>query len=124
MPYCANSVLQDTVTKTTAFQGTGRDIGSAGAPNGELKLRFSISNYSAATAGAVWTPVVEHSDDNTAWLTLVTGTPRTCGTAAATALEHLVVGTRKRYVRMSVTLSPTTGTPTITYRADLGIAAP
>lgn len=124
MPYCANSVLQDTVTKTTAFQGTARDIGRSGAPGGELRCRLRIASFSAASAGAVWTPIIEHSDDATAWSTLLTGTARTCTTAAQSAVEFFTIGTNKRYIRQAVQLSPTTGTPTITYTSELGIARP
>lgn len=123
MAYDALNVLQDTVTKTTAFQGAAYDLKTS-TPLRGLKARVRVTNYNAAGAGAVWTPIIEHSDDGTNFTTLATGTPLTCGTAAATSLQHLPVSTRKRYIRASTLLSPTTSSPTITYNVELGIGEP
>lgn len=123
MAYDELGALQAAVTKTTAFQGTGYDL-KTGTPRRGLKARWRVTDYSGAGAGAVWTPVIEHSDDNTTFQTLATGTPLTVGTAAGTSLQFLPVNTRKRYVRASVTLSPTTSSPSISYAVELGIAEP
>lgn len=122
--YDALLVLQTQVTKTTAFQGTGVDL-KGGTPRRGLKARVLISDVSGAGAGAVWTPIIEHSDDNTAFTTLSTGTAQTVGTAAAVPAPLFIpFETSKRYVRLSVTLSPTTSSPSISYQGDIGIARP
>ena len=123
MAYDELGTLQASVTKTTAFQGAAVDL-KVGTPARGLKARVRVTNYSGAGAGAVWTPVIEHSDDNTTFTTLATGTALTVGTAAGTSLQFLPVNTRKRYVRAAVTLSPTTSSPSITYAVELGLGEP
>ncbi len=123
MAYDANSVLQAAVTKTTAFGSAALDL-KTGTPRRGLKARLRVTNYSAAGAGAVWTPSIQESDDNTTFTDLVMGTPLTCTTAAQTSRQFLNFETSKRYVRLNVALSPTTSTPTITYAAELGTARP
>lgn len=121
--YDALAVLQAQVTKTTAFQGTGFDL-KTGTPRRGLKARVIVSDYSGAGAGAVWTPIIEHSDDNTTYTALSYGTPLTVGTAAATNEQFIPFETSKRYVRQSVLLSPTTSSPSISYLSEIGIARP
>lgn len=120
--YDALGVLQASTTKTAAFAGTGFDL-KTGTPHRGLVCRLRVTNFSGAGAGAVWTPQIEHSDDNTAYTTLVTGTAMTCTTAAGTSLQMLRFQTGKRYVRLAVALSPTTSAPTITYAGEIGLAA-
>lgn len=122
MPYDANAVLQAVVTKTTAFNGTGFDQG--GTPRRGLKVRVRVTDYGATATGAVWTPAVDHSDDNTTYTRLATGTPLTAATAAGTSLQFITVETSKRYIRGAVDLSVTTGAPSIIYKMELGVARP
>lgn len=126
MPYDANITMQSLVTKTTSFSSTAVDLGT-GTPRRGLKARFLIPSYiSATTSGTVFTPSIEHSSDNTTFTTLVSGNALTGGTAAVTTAlpQWLPFSTRKRYVRSVVTLTSTTGSPSITWQADLGIAEP
>ena len=121
MPYDANAVLQAAVTKTTAFNGAGFDLGT-GTPRRGLKIRFTATNVSGAGAGGVFSPHIEHSDDNTTFTDLVYFDALTVGTAAATSQQWATAETDKRYIRLATDMSVTTSTPTMTYYADIGIA--
>lgn len=122
--YDANLVLQSAVTKTTTFNSTGVDLGT-GTPRRGLKARFVLTSYaSVATAGTVFTPSIDHSDDNTTYYSLAVGVPVTGATDAGTALIHVPFETSKRYVRATMTLSPSSGTPTVIYYAEVGVARP
>lgn len=121
--YDALLVLQSAVTKTTAFASTGVNL-PTGTPKRGLRARFIATNVSAPTAGAVFTPTIDHSSDNTAWTNLATGTPLTAGTAATTSEQFIPVNTQKAYVRLNVLQSPTTGSPTMTYYCELGNSEP
>lgn len=124
--YDANLVLQALVTKTTAFAGTGIDL-KTGTPRRGLKVRLIVSSYiSAATAGSVITPYVDHSDDNTTFTRLTDFLPITGGTAAVvpTAPYFRTVETSKRYIRGGIEISPSSGTPSISYLMDISLARP
>lgn len=122
--YDALSSLQTAVTKTATFNGTGKDL-RVGTPRRGLKARFIVTSYvSTGTAGTVFTPTIDHSDDNTTFTTLATGTAMTGATASATAVIYIPFETSKRYVRASITVSPTSGTPSIVYAAEIGNARP
>jgi len=123
MAYDALGALQTQVTKTTAFGGTGYDL-KTGTPRRGLKARFIISNYSGAGAGGVWTPGIEDSDDNTTFTLLSQGTPLTIGTAAGSGVVFVPFETSRRYVRAAVALPVGTSTPTISYKADIGLSRP
>jgi hypothetical protein len=123
MPADALGALQTAVTKTTAFNSTGYDL-KTGTPRRGLKARFIVTDYSGAGAGAVWTPAIDHSDDNTTFTRLSQGTALTVGTAAGTSLQFVPFETSKRYVRAALDLSPTTSTPSITYKVDLMLSRP
>lgn len=122
--YDANLILQSATTLVSAsLNGTGLDL-KTGTPRRGLKARFVVDSYVAAATGAVLTPSIQHSDDNTTFTTLASGTPLTPGTAAAAAIVHVPFETSKRYVRSVITMSVTTGTPTIVFNADVGVARP
>jgi hypothetical protein len=121
--YDALTVLQAAVTKITAFTSTGLDL-KTGTPRRGLKARFPITNYSGASAGHTWTPTIQGSSDNTTFYTIAQAPPLTTTTAAQTAVVFLPFETSYRYVRAIMSVSGTTGTPTISYSADIGLARP
>jgi hypothetical protein len=123
MAYDALSVLQALVTKATSFTSTAVDL-KTGTPRRGLKARMLVSNYSGASAGHTFTPTIEGSSDNTTFVTLSTGPVLTTTTAAQTAENFISFETSYRYVRLNVTLSGTTGTPTISYLAVIGQSRP
>ncbi len=124
MAYDALQQLQALVTKTTAFNSTGIDLITQTARRG-MFARVIATNYSGSAAGAVWTPAIDASSDNTTYVRIATSeTALTCATGAATAELFIPVNTAKRYIRAAVDLSPTTGTPTISYQVDLGLSRP
>lgn len=123
--YDANSVLQALVTKTATFSGAGYDL-KVGTPRRGLKLRILTSAFiSSATAGTVFTYSVQDSTDNTTFTNLAYGPAITGDTAAGAAREDFIpIETSKRYIRLVTTVSPSSGTPSISYYAELGIARP
>lgn len=122
--YDANLILQSATTLVSAsLNGTGLDL-KTGTPRRGLKARFIFDSITVAAAGAVITPSVQHSDDNTTFTTLATGTPITPTTAGTSGIVHVPFDTSKRYVRSVLTMSVTTGTPTVVFNADLGVARP
>ena len=124
MAYDANASLQTAVTKTATFNGSGVDLGT-GTPRRGLKARFIFTEYkSVGTAGTVFTPSIDHSDDDTTYTSLAVGTPLTGATAAGTAVVFIPFETSKRYVRATLTVSPSSGTPSAKYYAEIGNARP
>lgn len=121
--YDAKLVLQALVTKTTTFNGTGLDI-KTGTPRRGMVARVLVSNYSCTATGAVATFSIDTSSDNTTFNTHSSADPITLGTAAATKQLFIPVTTRKQYIRLSCSLSVTTGAPTLSYLGDLGISNP
>ena len=121
--YDSLEVLQALATKVTAFNSTAIDTISGTSRRG-LKARFIVASYSSATAGNVFTPAIDHSDDNTTFTRLAAGTPLTCATATASAVVFVPFETSKRYIRCALDLSASTASPTITYTVDLGTARP
>jgi len=120
--YDANSELQAQVTKTATFNGSAFDLKTQ-TPRRGLFARLIVTNHqSVGTAGNVFTPTIQHSDDGTAWTTLTTGDALTGATAAGTNEQDIPFTTRKRYVRLTITQTVTSGTPTIAYNAYIGIA--
>jgi len=131
--YDANASLQALVTKTTSFDSAGYNLspGSGGGinfgtPRRGLKARVIVSAYSSpGTAGTVFTFNIQDSSDNTTFQTIASGYPITGATAAGTAQTIFIpFETSKRYVRLSMSMSPSSGTPTISYLADIGNARP
>lgn len=113
----ANAVLQALVTKTTSFTGTGVDL-KTGTPRRGNRYRFIVTNYSCSATGAVVTPNISHSSDNTTFTVIASGDPLTLGTAAATAEFVIVAETQKRYIAAALAFSVTTGTPTVSYQVE------
>jgi hypothetical protein len=121
--YDALGVLLTQFTSVTAYTSSGVDL-RTGTPRRGLKARVIISNYSGASAGHTWTPTVQGSSDNTTFYEIARAAPVTTGTAAATAVVFVPFETSYRYVRTVMALSGTTGTPTISYKADIGLTRP
>lgn len=123
MPRDYSASLQTAVTKTATFQGTGLDL-ITGTPKRGLWARFNFASFLSTTAGSTFTPSIEHSDDNTTFTTLTTGSAVTGATAANTSTVPQLLNffTKKRYVRSAMTIASGSG-PTITYSVDL-VASP
>lgn len=122
MPADVSGVLQSTVTKTASFNSSGYNL-LTGTPKRGLVARFCIASYiSGGTAGALFTPSIEQSDDNTTFVACASGLAITGGTAAVTTLapQFIHFFTKKDYVRSVITVTNTvTATPSITYKVDL-----
>lgn len=123
--YDVNSSLQALVTKTTTFSSTGVNL-PTGTPRRGLKARVITSAFSSpGTAGTVFTYNIQDSSDNTTFETISSGHPITGATGAGTAREDFIpFETSKPYVRINMTMSPSSGTPTISYLADIGVSRP
>lgn len=125
MPYDAKTVLQTLTTKTDDFSGTAVDLTEGGTPRRGLFARVVVTGYrSQATAGSTFRFNIDHSDDNTTFTSLTFGDTLTGGTASASAVQYIPVNTDKRYVRLTLDRIVASGTPSITYSADLGISKP
>lgn len=123
--YDALGVLQAQVTLgTTSFTSTGVDIRS-GTPRRGLKARYIMTNYQGTSAGHTYTPIIEGSSDNTTFYEIARAPlPLTTTTAAQTKEVFVPFETSYRYVRSKMTLSGGTGTPVISFSADIGHARP
>jgi len=122
--YDAQDVLQSLVTKTASFNGTGKNI-KTGTPKHGQHARFLVSDYkSPGGAGAVWELRIEHSSDDTTYHTLAPAQRLTCATGAATTEVLVPFNTTRAYVRAALELVTTSGTPTISYLADIGLGFP
>lgn len=122
MPADISGVLQAVVTKTASFNSTGYNI-PTGTPKRGLIARFAWPTFiSGGTAGALFTPSIEQSDDNTTFVACASGLAITGGTAAITtqAPGFIHFFSKKAYVRAVLTITNTvTATPSIVYQADL-----
>lgn len=124
MPYDALEILTTLVTKTASATHTGLDLGT-GTPRRGLKARVIVTALMGSLSGAIFTPAIEHSTDNTTFTRLAQADPLTVvSTTTATAEVFIPFETSKRYVRAALDGSPTTGTPSISYRIDLGLSRP
>jgi len=123
--YDALLIAQSLTTVTAVRNGSGVDL-ETGTPRRGLKMRFLITSHIAVgTAGNVFTPQVWDSDDNTTFTLLSAGTPQTGATAATTnQIVFVPFETSRRYIRASMAQSVTSGTPSISYSADIGVARP
>lgn len=121
MPADISAVLQSLVTKTATFNSTGFDLITR-TPKRGLVARFAIpSLISAGTAGAVFTPSIEQSDDNSTFIPCAPGIAITGGITANTTLTPSFIRffTNKRYVRAVMTVAAGSGTPSVVYQADI-----
>ena len=123
--YDALSILQTLTTLgTTSFTSTGVDL-KTGTPRRGLKARYIVTSYLGTSAGHTYTPAIEGSSDNTTFYEIArVQLPLTTTTAAQTAVVFVPFETSYRYVRSKMTVSGGTGTPSISFSADLGSARP
>jgi len=125
MAYDANVVLQESVTKTNTFNGTGVDI--KGTPTTGMWARILVSSASNTSGSETVTFTVDHSDSSGSGYTVLASGADQVITTTSTATPYEIfipVNTSKRYIRVTATFSATTGTPTATYSADLGLVRP
>lgn len=115
-------VLQASVTKTDDFDSASIDLSNGTGRKG-LMAKVNFTSYSNTSGSETITPVIEHSDNDSDWTVLATGTALTTTATAQQSLQFIPVNTTKRYVRLAVEFSATTGTPTCTYNAKLGFDA-
>lgn len=120
------SSLQSQVTKTATTNSTGYDLNVGGYPNGRLMARvlFQDAKVDSGTATAVFS--IEHSDDNSTFYALSSGAADTVAlaTAAKSGELFIPITTRKRYVRLVLTVAGSGTNPTITYSGEIGLTAP
>lgn len=125
--YDANGVLQALVTSTTSYTSTAVDLGT-GTPVRGLNARILVSSYaSVTTAGTVFGFSLLESTDNTTFNTLVTADPPLTGATSAATKElflHFRTNPGNRYVKLLMTISASTGSPSISYMAEIGSGIP
>lgn len=125
MPYDTLSVLQEAVTKTANFNSAAVDL-KEGTPRRGLKarVRYSAAANASGSNTAGWK--IQHSDDSSNWYDCAGGAAHdlTLSTTAQSGVFFIPFGTGKRYVRLVLTVSGAGSSPTVTYGAELGIAAP
>jgi len=90
------------------------------------RIRYSAASI-ASGAGDTFAFRIEHSDDNSTWKQHVVDLDQTITltTTAASGVIYLPIATQKKYVRLVVDYTNSTGvTPTITYSAEIVLAKP
>ncbi len=122
----ANLALQASVTKTATFNGAGVDLGAG--PSTKFPL-FAEVIYSAATNASGSNTVtfsVDHSDDNSTFYAHTSGAADavSLSTTAQSGVVYIPIATRKRYVRLTVTVSGAGSTPTVTYLGKIVASRP
>lgn len=115
--------LQTLTTQTTGFTGTAIDL-KTGTPRRGLKARVITTAWSQPGANSVLQHKLQDSDNNTTYYDLVMGMLYTGAAGAVAAEEWLNFETSRRYVRHIATMTVTTGTPSVAYQSDIGIARP
>lgn len=123
MPGDALNIFQTAVTKTATFNGAALNFGGTKRWT-NLVARVIISEYkSTATAGAVWTPIVEFSADGTAFNKgAVRGDAITCTTAGQTLVAHIPFTSEQPYARLTMELTTPAGVPSISYSSDIVVS--
>ena len=114
-PQDTKLLLQDTTTKTAAFNTPGLDLGAGFAPGGlglPAGAVIQVTALDTADGNESYSFVLQESSDNVTFTT---------ASAAATATAVATVPVRgrvtKRYVRLALTVGGTT--PSITFKAWL-----
>lgn len=118
------NVLQASGTITDSANSTGLDIGLGGTLRRQLFARCLYSAAYAGTGGQVITFKIQHSSDNGTWYDHASGALNalTLPTGVGNALSgefFIPVATDLRYIRLVVTFSASTNTPTVTREAHL-----
>ena len=116
----ANLVLQASVTKTDTFNSTGVNL-VTGTPSRGLVARIIYSAATEASGGKTVIFSIDHSSDNSTWYPLASGAKDTItlSTTAQAGEISIPFRTNKAYVRLTMTLSANTNSPTITYYGDI-----
>lgn len=124
MAYDSLQVFQALVTKSTGFSGTAIDL-ITGTPRRGLKARIIVPTASQVAGNGVVTFTVDASADNTTFNTIATSDPPITNSATAvTGVIFVPFETSRRYVRVSLANTISTGTAAIAYQADLGLSRP
>ena len=114
-PQDTRLLMQDTTTKTAAYNTPGLDLGAGFAPGGLGLPAGAVVHVTAldtADGNETYTFTVQESSDN------VTFTPAGPATNASGVGSHGVrARVTKRYVRLALTVAGTT--PSITFKAWL-----
>lgn len=121
--YDTLQVLQSLTTSSSGFSGTAVDLKTQTARRG-LKARVIITNASQSAANGVVTFTIDHSTDNTTFVTLSTADPITNSSTAVTKEIFIPFETPKRYVRLSMANTVSTGTAAIAWKGDIGLSRP
>jgi len=121
----ANLVLQASVTKTDTFNGAGVNL-VTGTPNRGLVARIVYSAAYEASGGKTVIFSIDHSADNSTWYALASGAKDTITLSTTHQAGEISIPfrTNQAYVRLTMTLSANTNSPTITYFADVAPALP
>lgn len=121
--YDALRVLQTLFTTSTGYSSTGLDL-LTGTPRRGLKARVIAPEIKSVGTAGVVTFSVEASTDNTTFTVIATAEPITNAATAVAKEIFIPFETSKRYVRLAVANTVSTGTPSIIYKADVGEARP
>lgn len=122
----ANLVLQASVTKVDSFNSTGINL-PAGTPSRGLVARVIYSAASEASGGKTVKFKVQHGDTlGGTYYDLSTADDQviTLSTTAQEGEISIPFRTKRAFVRLVMTLSANTNSPTITYQADVVPALP
>jgi len=123
--YDNNLSLQAAVTKTATFNGTGVDLGTGTPLTRALVARVLATSYSGSAGTGTATFSIDESSDNTTFTSLTSPTAKAVNftSTAASAVIDLPFVTRKRYVRLTLTVASGTS-PSIVYSASIGNSLP
>lgn len=126
MPADANLVLQASVTKVDSFTSATVDLKAGGPKGRSLVARIVYSEAYEASGSKTVTFTVEHSDNDSNWYLVASGAADvlTLSTTHQAGEIFIPFDTTKRYVRLVMTLSANTNSPTITYQAHIVPARP
>jgi hypothetical protein len=121
----ANLVLQASVTKTDTFNSTGVNL-PTGTPSRGLVARIIYSAATEASGGKTVIFSIDHSANNSTRYALASGAKDTItlSTTAQAGEISIPFRTNQPYVRLTMTLSANTNSPSITYFADVAPALP
>jgi hypothetical protein len=124
MPYDILLVLQALTTRSAGFDSTAVDLKVGTPRHRSLKARVIVPAMSQQGGNGVVKFNVQHSLDNTTFLTIASSDPIT-NSATAVAKEIFVpFETTNRYVRLNLENTISTGTAAVAYVSDIGLVRP
>ena len=112
MAYDAKLTLSATLTSTASVTATGVDLVTGTGKEG-LTARFVATTVGGTSP--TFTPVIQHSDDNTTYTALASSNPVSL---TAAGIAEVRFSTPKRYVRAVATIGGTS--PSIVWYAEVG----